>query len=176
VSEDRIDERMLRAHVRVSEADLAVACGVRQHARPRHLAPRPGRGRAQDEALARRLGCSPSSRVVGDRAALVGGNARRLGDIERRSAADADDSVEASVVHEGGELVGEGERRLARPLDHTLEPDARALGGGECGEHVRVRRDGLLDDDQRAGRPERRERGGKLGDDAVAEGDRDRQL
>ncbi len=121
-------------------------------------------------------GVRDPSRVFGDRATLVGGDARGLRDVERGSAADADDGVEAAVTHERGELVGEGERRLARPLDDALEPDARALGGRERGDHGGVRRNGLFDDDERTRRPERSERAGKLGDDAVAEGDLDRKL
>ena len=176
VGQDGIDERVLRAHVRVPEADLAIALGVGEHARARHLAPRPRRRRAEHEADSRRLRRPRPARVLRDRAALVGCDARGLGDVERGSAADADDGVEAAVTDVRGELVGEGQRRLARPLDDALEADARALRGRERGEHAGVRRDGLLDDDERARRAERLEDAGQLGDDYVAECDLDREL
>ena len=62
VREHGIHERVLRAHVRVAEADLPVALGVGEDARPGDLAPGARRGRAEDEPDARQLGC-PASRL-----------------------------------------------------------------------------------------------------------------
>ena len=61
--EDGIDERVLRAHVRVAEAHLAVGVGVGKDARAGDLAAGACGGRAEDEPEAGRLrgcGCRPA--------------------------------------------------------------------------------------------------------------------
>src|SRR5688500_20295382 len=110
--EDRIDERVLRAHAGVTEAELPIPVGVRQHARAGHLAPCPGRRRAEDETDPRWCGHPVAARVVGHPAALVGGDPGSLRDVEGRAAADPDYRVEAAVPSPRGELVRERERRL----------------------------------------------------------------
>ena len=176
VREHGVDERVLRAHVRMPEADLAVVLGVGQDAGTRDLAPGAGGRRAEDETDPRRRGSTTARCVVGGRAALVGHEPCRLRDVERRASADPHDGVVGRHPNALGQLVGESEGRLSGALHEALETNAGRLARHERSDDVEVLGDGLFDDDQRAPCLEALEDARELVDDAVSEGDPDRQV
>ena len=132
MGEHRVDERVLRAHVGMTEADLHVRVGIRENARAGDLTPRPRGRRAEDERRcaggAGVMRPSAKSRPVPPWSAMI-------------RAAFATSSAEPPPIpttaqrarqpHALRELVRELERRLARVLHDSLERDPARLDRGQ---------------------------------------------
>ena len=155
--EQRVDERVLGAHQPVRDADLAVAVGVGQHRGARDLGAGARRRRAEHERQGRRGERAAALEVVPGRSAGVGEQARGLGEIERRAAADADHGIAVALDDRARDVVGRLEGRLARLLEVALDADAVGGAGRDRGLHALVADDGLLDHDEGALGAERRQ-------------------
>ena len=148
--EQRVDERVLGAHLPVGEAELAVAVGVGQDRGARDLGARARSRRAEHERQRRRCERAAALEVVPGRAAGVGQQARGLGEIERRAAADADHGLAVALDDRPGNVVGGLEGRLARLLEVALDADAVVGAGRDRGLDALVAHDRRLDHDEGA--------------------------
>jgi hypothetical protein len=150
VGEDGVDEADVGDQVGAHDALLHVELLVREDGDGRRLRAGSGRGRHGDERQAF-LGDLVDADVVVDGVAGVGQDRRGLGDVDRRTAAEADDEVVAAVLDDAHDLLDGAHGRLGHSLvvevdleaglrQRTLDVDAHAaVADALVGDHEILR-------------------------------------